>query len=157
MSSRVQTISCERVADLVRKGAIPWPVTILDVRDVDFHGGCIRGAWHAPYDEAIGNLGALAVKLMRFALKMHSTSAGDRHLVICHCMLSKCRGPEIAIGLASTLPRMHVQWKREGSDLAQLDLPNIAVMEGGYEHFARLFGEKEPGLFADRPIQVVCE
>jgi hypothetical protein len=153
VSLRVHSVACEQVAAYVRKGQIPWPVTVIDVRDDDFEGECIRGAWHIPHDEAIANLYGLATEIMRFALQQRrEASPNIKHQVIFHCMLSQYRGPHVATELATRFAAFHTRWAETMPAVASLGPPKIAVMQGGYERFLQLYREREGDLFAKRPL-----
>ncbi|KAK4531007.1 hypothetical protein CCYA_CCYA06G1864 [Cyanidiococcus yangmingshanensis] len=148
----VESVTCEQVAAFVRNRQVPWPVTVIDVRDDDFQGGCIRNAWHAPHDEAINNLQRLATQIMLLALKHREASANAGHQVVFHCMLSQYRAPHVARELAASLPGFRVSWAEAESALASLPFPKIAVMQGGYERFTQLYYGREFSLFADQPL-----
>ncbi|KAF5830387.1 rhodanese domain phosphatase [Dunaliella salina] len=128
MSSEVQFIRPVQLATLLRDPEQQGKTVILDVREDDYDGGCIRGAIHKPHAENFYDESAVN-KIIDEHLNGPSTER-----VVVHCMLSQVRGPRSAKALASALEKRG----RAGQ-------PAVLVLSGGWESFSAVY-RSEPDL-----------
>ena len=98
---------------------------VVDVRDSDFGGGCVAGAWNEPSEQWSND--AFVAQLAQRLAQAQRTS------VVLHCMYSQQRGPACAARLASvardTGLQIHVlsggwmAWRKAYGDDAELTTP----------------------------------
>ena len=100
-------------------------VMVLDVRDVDFHGHCVRGAVHIPF--ASERMDKVVESIRE---RVDSEELSDL-LVVVHCFYSQQRGPTCARKLEQHLVQ-------GASDLQER--VTVAVLQGGWGDLWRRFG-----------------
>ncbi|KAJ3403518.1 hypothetical protein HDV05_007782 [Chytridiales sp. JEL 0842] len=97
---------------------------IVDVRDLDFKGGNIKGAINIPSHILLENPSAVLSKLEK------------PKKVVFHCMLSQVRGPKCANAYLRTLKdEVEAGLRKSGQE--------VVVLRGGWEGFQERFGAEE--------------
>lgn len=97
-------------------------LAVVDVRDVDYVGGHIKGSWHYPADNFQNTLSQLRQRLL------------DEQIddVVFHCALSQVRGPKSAIRFLRSL---------DNAEDPKLDALRIWVLQGGFTTWQHHYGE----------------
>ena len=141
----ISRTSVKQVAEWVRTGQVPEPVSLIDVRDEDHRGGHVRGSWHLPSDEVFERMEELVRKTV-YGSQERSVD-GTRRTVVFYCMHSRMRGPSAAQLYAQCLRRYAVTLNDD--ERAAYRPPAVYVMDGGYRAFAKAYARTEPDLFED--------
>eukprot|EP01028_Stygiella_incarcerata_P002392 TRINITY_DN1447_c0_g1_i1.p3 TRINITY_DN1447_c0_g1~~TRINITY_DN1447_c0_g1_i1.p3 ORF type:complete len:144 (+),score=40.64 TRINITY_DN1447_c0_g1_i1:100-531(+) len=125
----VEYVSPHEVAALLR-GESEESFVIVDVRDTDFNGGHIRGAFNIP----IFNFSDLEL------VKQLVSGWKEKDRVIFHCMLSQSRGPKAA----------RTFWRACAEQRPRIPL-RVQILRGGFEGFVLAFGrdKENSDLFED--------
>jgi len=105
-------------------------VLVVDVRDEDAIGGCVRGAIQLP-DATLATAEGL-VHLAHKALEL-----GDEGMIVFHCMESLRRGPRCAKRLTQYLGAIQSRFNIE------LNKPQIKVLAGGADQWMRNFWQQQ--------------
>ena len=85
---------------------------IIDVRDYDFDGKAIKGAYHVPFDEISHCTTAEIKSKIERIVKVKS-------VIVVHCALSQVRGPKSARIFKEAMPDI-----------------NFVILRGGYEQYS---------------------
>jgi rhodanese-related sulfurtransferase len=132
IATKVTYIGADALASMLRaQQSIPAaqrPLVVIDVRDDDFSGGHIAQALNVPAAEFLANVSAQA------------RSVACKETVVVHCAFSQVRGPKCAGRLAAALAELR--------DVPAAPAPRVAVLEGGFSAFARVY-RTDPSLFAE--------
>jgi rhodanese-related sulfurtransferase len=104
------------------------PLVVIDVRDDDFGGGHIAQARNVPAAEFLASVSTQAL------------AVAGKETVVLHCAFSQVRGPKCAGRLAAALAELR--------DVRAAPAPHVAVLEGGFSAFARMY-RTDPSLFSD--------
>ncbi|PNS17923.1 hypothetical protein CAC42_3882 [Sphaceloma murrayae] len=119
-NSTIATLTHIQPADLAThlRSDTRSKTSIIDVRDVDYIGGHIKGCQNVPtqtHDHAMPEL----VRQLK-----------DQEMVVFHCVLSQQRGPRSAL-------RYMRERERLGVDGSQ----KVVVLEGGFQRWQEMYGE----------------
>ncbi len=97
-------------------------LSIIDVRDVDYIGGHIKGCTNVPTDSLDYRLPELVRTLK------------DQDTVVFHCVLSQQRGPSSALRYLRERARMadrgEIGARKDGKDLQSAQ--KVVVLDGGF-------------------------
>ncbi|GBF98270.1 hypothetical protein Rsub_10933 [Raphidocelis subcapitata] len=109
-------VTCEVVKQIL-DGPLAASTVVVDVRDDDFADGHIPGAVNWVVDNFNDDAGID---------ELVETHLEGKERVVVHCMLSQQRGPFAARRLAMRLQQLG------------RPLPNVLVMQGGFQRWRRL-------------------
>ena len=114
----VRYMHLEELSQRLREPETAGSTQVIDVRDSDFGGGCVAGAWHEPSEQWSSE--AYVAQLAQRLVHAQRTS------VVLHCMYSQQRGPACAARLARVAGDSGLQ---------------ISVLSGGWMAWRRAYGD----------------
>ncbi|KAJ1505229.1 hypothetical protein HMI54_003150 [Coelomomyces lativittatus] len=125
---RVKIMEATHLVTLLRDQSLKAGIDylVIDVRDDDFEGGNIPGAYHLPSQTLFH-----AHPTHSQVLQIHLEKFKRIPLLVFHCALSQQRGPKAASYFAQQLSSTHSN--------------QIYVLKGGFSHWQAHFGH-EVGL-----------
>lgn len=98
---------------------------VVDVRDLDFVGGHIKGCWHYPSNDFVARLPELQKRLI-------DNQISD---VVFHCALSQVRGPSSTLKFLRSL--------NDAEDPSKFESLRVWVLEGGFTKWQASYGEDD--------------
>lgn len=119
-------ISPDELAAIIKSDKVPWQdYCVVDVRDDDWHGGNIKGAYNSPSHDFLSKVDDLVERTKTVPT------------VIFHCALSQVRGPKAARIYAETRDIL----QSKGQDTTH----EVYVLSGGFQDFQAKF-KNDPEL-----------
>lgn len=126
----MSSLSSISAGDLCKKLRTETSVVVVDVRDEDRAGGHIKGSVHVPS-------GKLQREVSNFVGQWK-----NEDVVVFHCMMSQVRGPTCASAFSAALGAAV-----KAGDVQKV--PEVLVLEGGFQEFSRSYSESNSDLFED--------
>lgn len=108
------------------RGGAPGKYAVIDVRDLDYIGGHIKGCWHYP----AGNFAQTLPELQR---RLIDDGIED---VVFHCALSQVRGPSSTLKFLRSLEKVK-------ENEAFFEKLNVWVLRGGFTSWQEKYGLDE--------------